>query len=510
MDISFLKKLGIEEENSGVCAGGKWLAGDGDVLESINPTTGEKIASVRQASAEEYEQVVQAAQEAFKVWRNLPAPKRGEIIRELRNELAKYKKELGMLVSLEVGKIIAEGQGELQEAIDMADYAVGLSRVFEGKVLPSERPEHHMYEVWHPLGPIGIITAFNFPIAVWSWNALIAAICGDTMIWKPSNEAPLTAIATQHICNRVFQKHGFAGVCNLMIGPSQDIGEKMTADRRLPLISATGSCTMGKRVGEVVSARFGKSLLELGGNNAIIVMDDANLDTAIQSILFGAVGTAGQRCTTTRRIIAHKKIKEELVSRLVEAYKQIAIGDPLDTNTLMGPLINEKAVQTMMDALGQIKKEGGKILVGGEKLNREGFFVTPAIVDAPKNMPMLEKETFAPILYILECENLEEAIAMNNSVSQGLSSALFTNNVQSEHTFLSAEGSDCGIANINIGTSGAEIGGAFGGEKETGGGREAGSDSWKAYMRRQTVTVNYSKKPPALSQGINFQIKKKK
>jgi aldehyde dehydrogenase (NAD+) len=432
-----------------------------------------------------------------------PAPKRGLVIRDLGEALRKYKDPLGRLVTLEMGKIYQEGLGEVQEMIDICDFAVGLSRQLYGKSMHSERPGHRMYEQWHPLGTIGIISAFNFPVAVWAWNAAIAGVCGDTMIWKPSSKAPLCGIAVQNICNRVMADHGLPGLFTLIIGGRDDVGETFIADPRIPLISATGSVAMGKHVGGVVGNRLGRTILELGGNNAIIVMDDADLEMAVRGILFGAVGTAGQRCTTTRRIIAQKGIVRELTDRLVKAYKQVKIGDPLDESTLMGPLVDQGAVAGMTAALDQLKKEGGEVLWGGEKLDRPGNFVTPSICLARAEYEIVKHETFAPILYIIECDDIDDAIAKQNSVPQGLSSAIFTKNLLASETFLSHRGSDCGIANVNIGTSGAEIGGAFGGEKDTGGGREAGSDSWKAYMRRQTNTTNWSRELP-LAQGIKF------
>ncbi|MBU0756025.1 MAG: aldehyde dehydrogenase family protein, partial [Planctomycetes bacterium] len=431
-------------------------------------------------------------------------PKRGDVVYDLGRALREYREPLGELVTLEMGKIRAEGIGEVQEMIDICDFAVGLSRQLYGLTMHSERPGHRMYEQWHPLGVIGIISAFNFPVAVWSWNAAIAAVCGDTMVWKPASDTPLTAVAVQHVANQVMADHGLEGLFNLVIGPGSKIGERMINDPRLPLVSFTGSTKMGRRVSERVAARFGSTILELGGNNAIIVTKDANLDLAIPAILFGAVGTAGQRCTSTRRILCHKDVFPTLAERLLNAYKQVNIGDPMKEGTLMGPLVNEGAVKTMMDALEQVKAQGGEILCGGNRIPGKGKqFVEPTIVRMPGQTKIVQDETFAPILYLLECENLDQALEMHNDVPQGLSSAIFTTDVISAETFLSHRGSDCGIANVNIGTSGAEIGGAFGGEKETGGGREAGSDSWKAYMRRQTNTINWSKDLP-LAQGIKF------
>jgi aldehyde dehydrogenase (NAD+) len=500
-----LSSLGVAPVAKGASTGA-WLDTSGPELASVNPTTGEVLAKVAQATSEDYEKVVAAAEKAFVTWRMTPAPKRGEIVRQLGEELRKHKDPLGRLVSLEAGKILSEGLGEVQEMIDICDFAVGLSRQLYGLSMHSERERHRMIEQWHPLGVVGIVSAFNFPVAVWSWNAAIAAACGDTMIWKPSSKTPLTAVAVQQICNRVMQRHGLAGVFNLVIGSGKDVGERMIADRRVPLISATGSCRMGRRIGEVVASRFGRSLLELGGNNAIIVLNDANLDLALRAIVFGAVGTAGQRCTSTRRLILQKGAASGLVDRLVAAYKQVRIGDPLEESTLMGPLIDGAAVDDMMNALERAKREGGEVLVGGRKLDRPGNFVEPTIVRAPKGgLEVARDETFAPILYVFEVDSLEEAIRLQNDVPQGLSSAIFTESMKSAETFLAALGSDCGIANVNIGTSGAEIGGAFGGEKDTGGGREAGSDSWKLYMRRQTNTINWGDDLP-LAQGVKFEL----
>jgi aldehyde dehydrogenase (NAD+) len=502
---SILNDLGLSPTNSGAC-GRDWIArpGGGELL-SINPATEEPIAGVLEAGPGDYGPIAQGAQERFGSWRMLPAPQRGEMVRQLGEELRRHKKALGRLISLEAGKILSEAEGEVQEAIDIADFAVGLSRQLYGLTMHSERPRHRMYEQWHPLGPVGIITAFNFPIAVWAWNAMIAAVCGDTMIWKPSRKTPLTAIAAQHLCNRVMQAHNAAGVFNLVIGPDDTIGQALIHDNRLPLISATGSCRMGRHVGQAVAKRMGRSLLELGGNNAILVLDDADLDLALRAVVFGAAGTAGQRCTTTRRLFVHRKVAVPLVERLVRAYRSVTIGDPLDEKTLMGPLIDSQAVEQMQAALERARSEGGEILTGGKRLNRKGYFVEPAVVRARVGMKIVEQETFAPILYVLEFDDLPEAIAQHNAVSQGLSSAIFTNSLRAAEQFLSHEGSDCGIANVNIGTSGAEIGGAFGGEKETGGGREAGSDAWKAYMRRQTTTINWGRELP-LAQGVKFEV----
>jgi aldehyde dehydrogenase (NAD+) len=502
---SILEELGLGAKNSGVC-GSEWVKQPGGhELVSLNPSTGKPIASVVTAGGGDYERVVGDAARAFEEWRAWPAPKRGEVVRQLGEALRAKKKALGALVSLEMGKIRVEGEGEVQEMIDICEFAVGQSRMLYGLSMHSERPSHRMYEQWHPLGIVGIITAFNFPVAVWSWNSAIAAICGDTMIWKPSELTPLCAVAVQHIANDVFAKNGLPGVMTLCMGNRTEVGEKMTHDRRIPLISATGSCVMGRRVGEVVSQRFGRTVLELGGNNAIIVLDDADLDLVTRAVLFGAVGTAGQRCTTTRRLILQKGISQQVTDRLVKAYRQVRIGDPLEDGVVMGPLVSQRAVDDMMSALEKIKAQGGEILTGGKRIDREGFFVEPTIVRARADMPIVAEETFAPILYVIESDDLEQAIAIQNGVPQGLSSAIFTRNLQAAERFLSVRGSDCGIANVNIGTSGAEIGGAFGGEKETGGGREAGSDSWKQYMRRQTCTINHGTALP-LAQGIDFSL----
>ncbi len=500
---ALLTELGLEAENPGAFDG-TWLDTQGEWLESINPTTGEVIAKVRQATPDDYEKVAARNVEAFKAWREWPAPKRGEIVRQIGDALREFKDPLGQLVTLEMGKIYSEGLGEVQEMIDMADLAVGMSRQLFGKTMHSERYQHRMYEQWHPLGPVGIITAFNFPVAVWAWNACVAAVCGDSMIWKPSEVTPLTAIATTKIAQAVLEENDAPPIFGLAVG-GRDIGEIMTADSRLPLISATGSVRMGRAVGQVVAGRMARSLLELGGNNGLIVMDDADLDLAFAGILFGSVGTAGQRCTTTRRLFLHKDIAGRLIERLTKAYPTIRIGDPMDENTLMGPVIHQKAIDDMMAAIETAKQQGGEVLVGGKRIDRPGYFVEPTIIKVPTQVPITCDETFAPILYVMEFENLDEVIEMHNAVPQGLSSSIFTNSMRTAERFLSHAGSDCGIANVNIGTSGAEIGGAFGGEKETGGGREAGSDSWKAYMRRQTNTLNWSTELP-LAQGVEFDL----
>ncbi|MCC7498409.1 MAG: aldehyde dehydrogenase family protein [Bryobacterales bacterium] len=500
-----LDRLGIRKVNSGACAGDWIPVPSGGELISSNPSGESPLAAVRMAGEDDYEQVAANAWETFQRWRLLPAPKRGEIIRQIGDELRRNKDDLGRLVALENGKILAEGRGEVQEMIDIADFAVGLSRQLYGLSMQSERPGHRMYEQWHPLGVCGVISAFNFPVAVWSWNALIAAVCGDTVVWKPSSQTPLTAIAVQNICNRVLEANGWKGVFSVVIGRGSTVGERMLEDRRMAVISATGSCAMGYRVAEVVGRRLGKTILELGGNNAVIVMDDADPELVVRAVLFGAVGTAGQRCTSIRRLLLQKGIAREIERRLVRAYGQIRIGDPLDPATLMGPLINQAAVDEMMSGLDEIRRQGGEILYGGRRLSRPGYFVEPVLARAQPSMPVLQREIFAPILYLMEFDQLDQAIAWHNDVPQGLGSAMFTSSLRSAETFLSARGSDCGIANINIGTSGAEIGGAFGGEKDTGGGREAGSDAWKSYMRRQTVTVNWSGELP-LAQGIAFEL----
>lgn len=501
-----LNQFEITEINPGAF-NGEWF-GSGELLESYSPIDGSLLAKVQQATPEDYEKVVSKAYKAFLDWRMVPAPKRGEVIRQLGEALRQYKEPLGKLVTLEMGKILPEGLGEVQEMIDICDFAVGLSRQLYGLTMHSERPLHRMYEQWHPLGVIGIISAFNFPVAVWAWNAAIAAVCGDTMIWKPSSKTPLTAIACTKIAQKVLADNGYdPAIMSLVIGKGSTVGEKLIADKRIPLISATGSCSMGKRIGAVVGERLGRTILELGGNNAIIVTPHANLDLTLRAVLFGAVGTAGQRCTSTRRLIIHEDVYEELVDRLVDAYKQVPIGNPLEPGILMGPMIDTNAVDDMMAALAKLKAEGGKVLYGGEKLTGglydTGTYVTPCIAEAKNEYQIVQEETFAPILYLIKYSDFEEAIRIHNDVPQGLSSAIFSTNLLEIEHFLSAKGSDCGIANCNIGTSGAEIGGAFGGEKETGGGRESGSDSWKAYMRRQTNTINWSTELP-LAQGIKF------
>jgi aldehyde dehydrogenase (NAD+) len=504
-----LEKLGIGQVNAGAVTGAAdhGITCHGSESVSISPIDGQPIARVKQATADDYQQVMKRALKAFERWSMTPAPQRGQVIRDIGDRLREYKEPLGRLITWEMGKIAPEGLGEVQEAIDMADFAVGLSRQLYGLTMASERPRHRMYEQWHPLGAVGVITAFNFPLAVWSWNVMLSAVCGNVTLWKPSSKTPLTAIAAHNIIAPVVAHHQLDGVFNLIIGSGSEIGEVMVNDPRVPLISATGSCRMGRHVGKAVAARYGRSLLELGGNNAIVICADADLDLALRAVVFGAVGTAGQRCTTTRRIIIDNRVKARFVDALIGAYRQIPIGDPRKENILMGPLVDAQAVEAMAAALKQAQSQGAKILYGGRPVDAVpgGHYVTPAIVSAKNHYPIVQEETFAPILYIIGYDALEEAMAMHNDVPQGLSSAIFTNDLRNMETFLSARGSDCGIANVNIGTSGAEIGGAFGGEKQTGGGREAGSDAWKAYMRRQTCTINWSGEMP-LAQGIEFNI----
>ncbi len=503
---ALFNKLQIADINPGACTGpdGWILEPDDTPLHSYNPTTGERLATVNHCSVATYDRVADAATQAFASWRMVPAPKRGEVVRDLGNALREMKEPLGDLVALEMGKIRAEGHGEVQEMIDICDFAVGLSRQLYGLTMQSERPAHRMMEQWHPLGPVAIITAFNFPVAVWAWNTALAAVCGDPVIWKPAEPTPLCSIAVQHIANRVMADHGLTGIFTLTVGQGRIVGEKMLNDPRIPLISFTGSTSIGRRVASTVAGRFGRTILELGGNNAIIVTEDANLDLAVRAILFGAAGTAGQRCTSTRRIIAHKSIAGVLCDRLVQAYSHIRIGDPLDPQTLVGPLVTPSALVDMFKAIDQAVEQGGTVLCGGKRRGDLGpQFVEPTIIRMPSQSAIVHEETFAPILYVLEYEHFGEALALHNDVPQGLSSAIFTESMRKAEEFLSARGSDCGIANVNIGTSGAEIGGAFGGEKETGGGRESGSDAWKIYMRRQTNTVNWSLDLP-LAQGIHF------
>jgi len=505
--MDFLRKLGIKSENFGACSGPEgWIENTNTKkLVSVNPTNGDSIASVFESSIEDYKAVVLKSKDAFEEWKKVPAPIRGQLVREMANALRDYKDPLGSLVSLEMGKIKQEGDGEVQEMIDIADFAVGQSRMLYGKTMHSERPQHRMYEQWHPIGPVGVISAFNFPVAVWSWNAFISAICGNTTIWKPSSQVPLCSIAVQNICNEVLKVNGAPNIFSLTIGGGSTIGESLINDKNIPLISFTGSTKMGKHVSRAVSSRFGKTILELGGNNCIIVDETADLELVIPAIVFGAVGTAGQRCTSTRRIIVHESIYDNLLKKIISIYKQVRIGDPLRSETLMGPLINKNAVSDFTRAIEKAKSNGGKVLYGGNKKPGRGTFVEPTIIEAENDWDVVQEETFAPILYVMKFDNLYEAIKMHNDVPQGLSSAIFTLNVKNAETFLSSVGSDCGIANVNIGTSGAEIGGAFGGEKETGGGRESGSDSWKQYMRRQTNTINWSNELP-LAPGIKFDV----
>ncbi len=505
-----LQNLSVEGVSSGVCTGTQWQAGGGEIVDSFSPVDGSMIASVRTASRDDYEHVVECAVTAFKEWRNWPAPRRGEVVRQIGEELRRVKEPLGMLVSYEMGKSYQEGLGEVQEMIDICDYAVGLSRQLYGLTMPSERPHHRMFEQWHPLGPVGVITAFNFPVAVWSWNAMIALVCGDTIIWKPSSKVLLCAVAVHRILEAVLRRnHVPEGVCNLLAGSARIVGDAMAEDPRIPLISATGSTRMGKQVAQRVAARFGRTILELGGNNAVIISDKANLDLAMRAVTFAAVGTCGQRCTTTRRLIVHENLFDEVITRLKRIYSSLKIGNPLDPAHHVGPLIDKAAVNDFLRAIAQARREGGNVLIGGEVLDgppyESGCYVMPCIIEMPGNTDIVREETFAPILYVMRYQHLDQAIQLQNDVPQGLSSALFTDSVQEMEMFLSAEGSDCGIANINIGTSGAEIGGAFGGEKETGGGRESGSDSWKQYMRRQTNTINYGSTLP-LAQGIRFDV----
>ena len=502
-----LQALGLDAVNSGCWSGSAGWSRDerGAIIESVNPANDQLLARVRASTDADYESVISSAVKAFDAWRQVPAPKRGEIVRLMGEELRLHKDALGTLIALENGKLKSEGDGEVQEMIDIADFAVGQSRMLYGNSMHSERLSHRMYEQWHPLGVVGVISAFNFPVAVWAWNACLAAVCGDVTVWKPSPKTPLTAIAVQRICERVLKRNGSPPIFQMFIDAGSDLAERLVDDARVSLISFTGSTSVGRRVGEKVAARLGRSLLELGGNNAIIVDETANLDLAIPSIVFGAVGTAGQRCTSTRRVFVHLSRREELERRLLGAYRQIRIGDPLTAGTLMGPLIDQRAVKGFLAAVVAAKAAGGEIIYGGRTLPGAGNFVEPTIVRARNEWPIVQSETFAPILYVIPVASLEQAIALQNDSRHGLSSAIFTDRLQHAERFLSAVGSDCGIANVNIGTSGAEIGGAFGGEKETGGGREAGSDSWKVYMRRQTNTINWSQELP-LAQGIRFDV----
>ena len=510
--MDFLKKLGIEEKNYGASTGQSWFqtTTEGE-LKVVSPVDGKLIATVYQASVQDYNQVIEKAKEAFKYWRTVTAPKRGEIVRQIVLRLREYKDALGRLVSYEMGKSLQEGWGEVQEMIDICDFAVGQSRMLYGFTMHSERPKHRMYEQYHPLGIVGIVTAFNFPVAVWSWNAMIAAVCGDVCVWKPSSKTPLSAIATQKIVAEVLKENNLPeGIFSLIIGRGATVGEKMLEDKNVPLISITGSTEVGRHAAQVVAKRLGRTILELGGNNAIIITENADLKLAIPAVVFGAVGTAGQRCTTTRRLIIHESVYDKVKESLIKAYQSLRIGNPLDEKNHMGPLIDKSAVELFVRALDEVKKEGGKVIYGGEVLSGPGYesgcYVKPAIVEAENHYKIVQEETFAPILYLIKYSgSVENAIELQNSVPQGLSSSIFTNDLRQAETFLSAWGSDCGIANVNIGTSGAEIGGAFGGEKDTGGGRESGSDAWKAYMRRQTNTINFGTNLP-LAQGIKFEI----
>jgi aldehyde dehydrogenase (NAD+) len=504
MQSDVVRRLGLEAVNSGVYAG-RWIEQPGgEEFASLNPASGAELARVVGASKENYEQAIDSAVAAFKKWRLVPPPQRGEIVRQIGLALRERKTELGMLVTLESGKIKSEGLGEVQEMIDMCDFAVGLSRQLYGLTIASERPNHRMFEQWHPLGPIGCITAFNFPVAVWAWNAALALVCGDPVIWKPSHLTPLTAVAVQHIVNRVLEPAGFAGVLNLVVG-NREIGEALADDARLPLISATGSCAMGRSVGTAAARRMSRSLLELGGNNGLILTETADLEMALRAVVFSAVGTAGQRCTTLRRLIIHESILGAFTLQLASAYHGIQPGNPWEDGVLLGPLIRPSAVEQFETAVATALIQGGELIAGGSRIQRPGFYVQPTIIRARPEMAIVKQETFAPILYVLPYQTLDEAIGIHNDVPQGLSSAIFTNDFRQAEQFLSPVGSDCGLANVNIGTSGAEIGGAFGGEKETGGGREAGSDAWKAYMRRQTCTLNYGRDLP-LAQGVKFDV----
>jgi aldehyde dehydrogenase (NAD+) len=505
--MEFLKTLGIKDVNPGAYFGnGEWSSTqDAGMIESINPDNGEVIASVYGASAADYERVIETAQSVFEDWRNIPVPQRGEAVRLCTDALRKHKDALGSLVSLEMGKIKAEGDGEVQEMIDIGDFALGQSRMLYGLSMHSERPRHRMYEQWHPFGIVGVITSFNFPVAVWSWNALLAAICGNVTVWKPSSKCPLCCVAVQNICNQALEEGGFPPIFLSFMGSGHDLANRFVEDDRVKLVSFTGSTWVGRNVGKRVAERFGRCLLELGGNNAIILDETADLQMAIPGIVFGAVGTAGQRCTSTRRLFVHESIHEQVAEMLVNAYQQVRIGNSLDPDTLMGPMADAGAVEDFEAAIVAAREAGGEVLTGGSRIDRPGFFVEPTIIKAENDWEIVQTETFAPILYLIPFTSIEDAIRMNNGVPQGLSSAIFTNDVRNSELFLSASGSDCGIANVNIGTSGAEIGGAFGGEKETGGGRESGSDAWKTYMRRQTNTINWGKDLP-LAQGIKFDL----
>lgn len=505
-----LDQLGIDTINHGICTGTKWKKTNGKYIESFSPSNGELIAGIHQATADDFDDVLQIAKSAFLIWRLVPAPKRGEIVRQIGLELRKYKEPLGKLVSYEMGKIYQEGLGEVQEMIDICDFAVGQSRQLYGFTMHSEREKHRMYDQYHPLGIVGVVSAFNFPVAVWAWNAMIALVAGNVVVWKPSSKVYLCAVAVHKIVTRVLKaNHIPEGVLNLVAADSGELGDKLFSNKNIPLVSFTGSTKLGKKVGRLVGERLGRSILELGGNNAIIITPNADLEMALRAVVFGAVGTCGQRCTSTRRIILHDLIYEEFKRKLVSIYKQLKIGNALNPKTLVGPLVDKKAVQNFVDAIEQVKNEGGEIIVGGDVLSgadfKSGCYVTPCIAEVKNHFKIVQEETFAPLLYLIKYSTIQEAIQIHNDVPQGLSSAIFSNNIHETEKFLSQEGSDCGIANVNIGTSGAEIGGAFGGEKDTGGGRESGSDAWKAYMRRQTNTINYSTELP-LAQGIEFEV----
>lgn len=496
--------LSLSDKNVGTYVGAKAVDSGGPLLESMNPSDGKVIATVKQSQPQDVDDILQHSHEVFKSWRQVPAPQRGELVRKIAERLREYKGVLGSLVALEMGKSKQEGDGEVQEMIDIADFAVGQSRMLYGNTMHSERPQHRMYEQWHPLGVVGIVTAFNFPVAVWAWNAFIAAIAGNVCVWKPSPKVPLCAIAVHQLCNQVCLDNHFPEIFSLFITSDNQMVEDFIADKRVNLVSFTGSSVVGKHVASLVAKRLGKYLLELSGNNAVIVDQSANLELVVPSVVFGAVGTAGQRCTTTRRVLVHESLYDQLLEKLIHAYQQITIGDPLDENNLMGPVCDQVAVDAYQAAIDAIKQRG-KLFVGGKVLDRPGYFVEPAVASMPHDSELVQQETFVPILYVDKFSDIDQAIAQQNDVAQGLSSAIFTNDVKISERFLSSAGSDCGIANVNIGTSGAEIGGAFGGEKETGGGREAGSDAWKAYMRRQTNTINWSEELP-LAQGIEFDL----
>lgn len=505
-----LRQLGVKEINYGAHNGLEWYKTEGEILESHSPADGNLIASLQQGTWNDYDKLIGEAQEAFKIWRMTPAPKRGEIVRQIGDELRKYKDPLGKLVSYEMGKVYQEGLGEVQEMIDIADYAVGLSRQLYGFTMHSERPRHRMYDQYHPLGVVGVISAFNFPVAVWAWNAMIALVCGDVVIWKPSSKVPLCAIAVHNIIQKVLKENDVPpGVLNLIAASSKYVGDDFLADKRVPLISVTGSIPVGRRVAKIVGERLGRTILELGGNNAIIISQYGNKNMALRASMFGAIATAGQRCTSTRRLIIHDCMYDVFKKNLLKAYEQIHVGHPLDEDTVVGPLIDRKAVDTFLEAQKAIKEQGGTVIYGGQVLEGKGYesgcYVVPCIAEVEGNLPIVEEETFAPILYLMKYKTIEEAVEIHNDVPQGLSSAIFSRNILETERFLSHEGSDCGIANVNIATNGAEIGGAFGGEKDTGGGRESGSDAWKAYMRRQTNTINFSTELP-LAQGIKFDV----